>query len=83
VASPLPCGARFELMQAYLASALLVHRTSRVSRPHSLPVYSLGALGGTRTPDTLVRSQVLYPLSYERPGRSSDQLKFYSTKRRA
>jgi hypothetical protein len=27
-----------------------------------------GALGGIRTPDTLIRSQVLYPLSYERVG---------------
>ena len=27
---------------------------------------SAGALGGTRTPNLLIRSQVLYPLSYER-----------------
>ena len=26
-----------------------------------------GALGGTRTPNLLIRSQMLYPLSYERP----------------
>ncbi len=26
----------------------------------------LGALGGTRTPSLLIRSQMLYPLSYER-----------------
>ena len=26
----------------------------------------LGALGGTRTPNLLIRSQMLYPLSYER-----------------
>jgi hypothetical protein len=25
-----------------------------------------GALGGTRTPSLLIRSQMLYPLSYER-----------------
>lgn len=25
-----------------------------------------GALGGSRTPNRLIRSQVLYPLSYER-----------------
>jgi hypothetical protein len=25
-----------------------------------------GALGGIRTPDLLIRSQMLYPLSYER-----------------
>jgi hypothetical protein len=29
-------------------------------------VYDLGALGGTRTPNLLIRSQMLYPLSYER-----------------
>ena len=27
---------------------------------------ALGALGGTRTPNLLIRSQMLYPLSYER-----------------
>jgi hypothetical protein len=26
----------------------------------------IGALGGTRTPNLLIRSQMLYPLSYER-----------------
>jgi hypothetical protein len=26
----------------------------------------VGALGGTRTPNLLIRSQMLYPLSYER-----------------
>ncbi len=30
----------------------------------------LSALGGTRTPNLLIRSQMLYPLSYERLGRS-------------
>ena len=29
-----------------------------------------GALGGTRTPNLLIRSQMLYPLSYERSGLS-------------
>jgi hypothetical protein len=29
-------------------------------------VADLGALGGTRTPNLLIRSQMLYPLSYER-----------------
>ena len=28
-----------------------------------------GALEGTRTPNLLIRSQMLYPLSYERLGR--------------
>jgi hypothetical protein len=27
-----------------------------------------GALGGIRTPNLLIRSQMLYPLSYERSG---------------
>ena len=27
---------------------------------------AIGALGGTRTPNLLIRSQMLYPLSYER-----------------
>ena len=31
----------------------------------------LGALGGTRTPNLLIRSQMLYPLSYERLCRNS------------
>jgi hypothetical protein len=31
-----------------------------------LRVVELGALGGTRTPNLLIRSQMLYPLSYER-----------------
>jgi hypothetical protein len=28
--------------------------------------YSVSALGGIRTPNLLIRSQMLYPLSYER-----------------
>jgi hypothetical protein len=34
--------------------------------PRSEPASELGALGGTRTPNLLIRSQMLYPLSYER-----------------
>ena len=34
--------------------------------PRSEPAADLGALGGTRTPNLLIRSQMLYPLSYER-----------------
>jgi hypothetical protein len=30
------------------------------------PQVTCGALGGTRTPNLLIRSQMLYPLSYER-----------------
>jgi hypothetical protein len=32
----------------------------------SLTCVDYGALGGTRTPNLLIRSQMLYPLSYER-----------------
>jgi hypothetical protein len=34
--------------------------------PQCRRAYELGALGGTRTPNLLIRSQMLYPLSYER-----------------
>ena len=37
--------------------------------PESNP-WSSGALEGTRTPNLLIRSQMLYPLSYERNGAS-------------
>jgi hypothetical protein len=33
---------------------------------HAESVVAIGALGGTRTPNPLIRSQMLYPLSYER-----------------
>ncbi len=32
-----------------------------MTRFRANPLILIGALGGTRTPDTLVRSQVLYP----------------------
>jgi hypothetical protein len=32
----------------------------------ALACENIGALGGTRTPSLLIRSQMLYPLSYER-----------------
>ena len=32
----------------------------------ALTCENCGALGGTRTPNLLIRSQMLYPLSYER-----------------
>jgi hypothetical protein len=34
--------------------------------PETGEAADLGALGGTRTPNLLIRSQMLYPLSYER-----------------
>ncbi len=34
--------------------------------PRSEPAAELGALEGIRTPNLLIRSQMLYPLSYER-----------------
>ena len=36
------------------------------SLPGGQRACELGALGGTRTPNLLIRSQMLYPLSYER-----------------
>jgi hypothetical protein len=40
-----------------------------LNRPSASAAFSqvrCGALGGTRTPNLLIRSQMLYPLSYER-----------------
>ena len=34
----------------------------------SFDLHLRSALGGTRTPNLLIRSQMLYPLSYERLG---------------
>ena len=55
---------------------MVIHRAARDQKgrpacgcreegPSSLR--SISALGGTRTPNLLIRSQMLYPLSYERP----------------
>src|ERR1700730_16955224 len=42
-------------------------RRGHLSRPRNNPGLRIrGALGGTRTPNLLIRSQMLYPLSYER-----------------
>src|SRR2546422_8581505 len=43
-------------------------RRETATRPaaESLPASSACALGGIRTPNLLIRSQMLYPLSYER-----------------
>ena len=42
----------------------------QIRQQHRLLMATLGlwpgALGGTRTPNLLIRSQMLYPLSYER-----------------
>jgi hypothetical protein len=38
----------------------------RPSHAEALTRGEVGALGGTRTPNLLIRSQMLYPLSYER-----------------
>jgi hypothetical protein len=40
--------------------------TVRWSMPRTFGLVRRGALGGTRTPNLLIRSQMLYPLSYER-----------------
>jgi hypothetical protein len=45
-----------------LATGLATVKASR----RSGEAVDLGALGGTRTPNLLIRSQMLYPLSYER-----------------
>ena len=39
---------------------------SRLLVRASFVAVSTSALGGTRTPNLLIRSQMLYPLSYER-----------------
>jgi hypothetical protein len=44
----------------------LLYAARRRPVPRSEPAAELGALGGTRTPNLLIRSQMLYPLSYER-----------------
>jgi hypothetical protein len=49
--------------------AAFTQRTYVLSRPRNDPdLRRCGALGGTRTPNLLIRSQMLYPLSYERLG---------------
>jgi hypothetical protein len=49
-------------MRARLAAVLAAVTTNARSELAG----DLGALGGTRTPNLLIRSQMLYPLSYER-----------------
>src|SRR5581483_4235143 len=39
---------------------------SNIEAPVGTGALDVGALGGTRTPNLLIRSQMLYPLSYER-----------------
>src|SRR5690349_13436471 len=46
-------------------------RTVRTRRDGGKRLVRRGALGGTRTPNLLIRSQMLYPLSYERLCRNS------------
>ncbi len=41
-------------------------RPFRYDRESLIPAHKCGAPGGTRTPDPLIRSQMLYPLSYGR-----------------
>ena len=41
-------------------------RATKSPLPGGQRACELGALGGTRTPNLLIRSQMLYPLSYER-----------------
>jgi hypothetical protein len=51
---------------------------SESSRKKRSDLHLCSALGGTRTPNLLIRSQMLYPLSYERWNTAAD-LRFYST----
>jgi hypothetical protein len=44
----------------------LLYGTDRPLLVGTSKASDLGALGGTRTPNLLIRSQMLYPLSYER-----------------
>jgi hypothetical protein len=41
-------------------------KTARRTHDRAVYLRNTGALGGTRTPNLLIRSQMLYPLSYER-----------------
>ena len=45
---------------------LLANPLAKGPPPGGQRACELGALGGTRTPNLLIRSQMLYPLSYER-----------------
>jgi hypothetical protein len=56
-------------MTCRLRSALLSTTAVQMRKRlilHSESASELRALGGTRTPNLLIRSQMLYPLSYER-----------------
>src|SRR5438270_13722493 len=53
---------------------LVVHDQTFIMLVRPKGFRSVGALGGIRTPNLLIRSQMLYPLSYERrlePGQST------------
>ena len=48
---------------------MLANPPLRKAKPQAIRVVTWGfccALGGIRTPNLLIRSQMLYPLSYER-----------------
>jgi hypothetical protein len=47
------------------------------------PLVRRGALGGIRTPNLLIRSQVLYPLSYERQRVRPSVVSYERAKRKA
>ncbi len=48
-------------------------RNYRIEPPVS--ELGFGALGGTRTPNLLIRSQMLYPLSYKREFKTNESLR--------
>jgi hypothetical protein len=49
-----------------LFRAVAIHASAGPFRDRPIVPLTCGALGGTRTPNLLIRSQMLYPLSYER-----------------
>ena len=71
-----PGARRYRILDTITAAERNTRRPSacRIGRPHEAPPPKLaqlqrcGAPGGSRTPDQLLRRQLLYPLSYEGVG---------------
>src|SRR5262245_6817737 len=71
------CPVAFHAMASLLVIHRAIHRPKTAEDPTvpagssdpitpARPLDSVSALGGSRTPNLLIRSQMLYPLSYER-----------------
>jgi hypothetical protein len=67
----MPFAAWESSLTARYCCTLLLHEDPQQRNPWAEIAVDLGALGGTRTPSLLIRSQMLYPLSYERLCRNS------------